>query len=100
MIVRISELRGMIKIAILERMSPPARNALSPGRSSREQIKSIGASNPDPDLAPHLKQAEEDEGENVLGPVPPENGEPYIMQDPFVRDHNIIPRAPFTRLKS
>lgn len=72
---------------------PPSkfvRNALSPGKADREQLRDLGRSEEEEGLAPHLLEPVMDP-EECWGPVPPVNGDPYVGQDPYVRDNSPLP---------
>lgn len=77
------------------------RNALSPSTNSREQIGSLNVEPidtvADPDGLPdHLLEPLIDP-EDCYGPVPPEAEEPYVGQDPFVRDSSPVPSGAIKR---
>ena len=92
----------MIRRAILESgwatpPEPTMRNPLSPDINSREQLGKLQSGTPDEyDIASHLTDPIEDE-EDCYGPVPPDAEEPYVGQDPFVRDYGPLPTPPIKR---
>jgi hypothetical protein len=76
---------------------PVARNAMSPDINNRQAIGRLEFGTPiDDDLPEHLRDPQEDP-EDCFGPVPPTNGEPYVGQDPFVRDYSPLPTPPIRR---
>lgn len=69
----------------------PVRNVLSPDINSREQLGSLAGNVPmdtvdDPDGLPDHLLDPTVTPEECFGPVPPKAEEPYVGQDPFVRD--------------
>lgn len=51
----------------------------------------------DPEGLPaHLRDPIEDP-EDCFGPVPPTNNDPYVQQDPFVRDSSPLPSPAIKR---
>lgn len=72
------------------------RDAVSPERADREQLKNLGRTENEDELASHLVDPEVDP-EDCWGPVPPLVGDPYVGQDPFVRDSSPLPGKPVYR---
>lgn len=68
------------------------RNAMAPSRSDREQLGALAQIDIDTEdeLASHLLEPEVDY-HDCFGPVPPTEGEPLVMQDPFVRQSSPLP---------
>ena len=52
--------------------------------------------NDDDELPSHLRDPMEDP-EDCWGPVPPVTPDPYVQQDPFVRDSSPLPSPPIKR---
>jgi len=102
--ITIGQLRGIIRQVIRESgggwASPPqpyTRDAMSPDINNREALGRLEFGTPeDYDLPPHLRDPQDDP-EDCFGPVPPTNGEPYVSQDPFVRDFSPLPTPPIKR---
>lgn len=101
---------GVLRRWLLEAQSfgkypgrPAGRNVLSPDVADREQLGSL-AGQPidtvdDPDDMPeHLREPTVDR-EDCMGPVPPDAEEPYVGQDPFVRDYGPQPFSGGGRVK-
>lgn len=99
----IGQIRKAVQSALLESSSDWASPPAPAGRSSRHQ--SINAYSREPierqsiqnikndeldDIADHLKD-EDDPDEDPYGPVPPIADNPYVMQDPFVRNYSPNP---------
>ena len=85
--------RGVLREAAGGRSTPAGkfvRNALSPEKADREQLRDLGTSDDVEGLAAHLVDPEVDP-EDCWGPVPPVVGDPYVGQDPFVRDSSPLP---------
>lgn len=76
------------------------QNAMSPDHSDREQLGWLADRpadvDPNDQLPTHLREPEED-AEDCYGPVPPVVGDPWIGQDPFVRDSSPLPTPPIVR---
>jgi hypothetical protein len=73
-------------------------NPLSPSTDDREALGYLADGGPDDEdeLSLHLNEPVEDP-ENCYGPVPPTNGDPYVMQDPLTRDTSPLPTSPIRR---
>lgn len=93
--MRLGELRRLVADALTESRNTgafpgaPIRNALSPDINPREQLgaessKAIDTVGDDDDMPEHLREPLVDP-EDCYGPVPPDAEEPYVSQDPFVR---------------
>lgn len=96
--IRLGRLREVICEVSANFPGGPTRNVLSPATNTREQIGSLAGNVPldtvdDYEGMPdHLFDPEVDP-EDCLGPVPPDAEEPYVGQDPFVRDAFILPTS-------
>lgn len=101
------ELKQLIKLYLVEapgdgptRPRPTQRNPLSPDINSREQLDSLKQRDIDTDdgmdLPPHLREPVYD-AEECFGPVPPTGEEPYMQQDPLVRDYSPLPSSRIMR---
>jgi len=95
----ISELRKYIRRVIAEagggvpmRPALATRNPMSPDMVDREQLGYLADKDyeVDDDVSSHLRDPVEDP-EDCFGPVPPTNSEPYVTQDPLVRDSSPLP---------
>jgi hypothetical protein len=91
--IRLGTLRKIIREVGANNSWPgqPMRNALSPDINSREQLGALSAKAMDTvddpeDLPNHLFEPLVDP-EDCYGPVPPVAENPYVGQDPFVRDY-------------
>lgn len=97
--IRLSELRKKI-VRALDESGPYIRNALSPDSNSREGLKSMGkpdlGNDPDEELPPHLRDVHVDPAD-CYGPVPPFAPDPYVTQDPLVRDYSPLPTSAIRR---
>jgi hypothetical protein len=97
MLVRLSVLRAMIREELLK-----VRDVLSPEKSDREQIGSLGKRTLDPecqeedDIPAHLRDQDYDVND-YWGPVPPTAPEPYASADPNVNDWGILPTGTIKR---
>lgn len=80
---------------------PAGRNVLSPDINHREQLSAISAKAidtvADPDGLPDHLLEPTVTPEECYGPVPPEAEEPYVGQDPFVRDSSPNPTGAIKR---
>ena len=99
--IKLSDLRAMIKSIVFEsgggvhfKSQPQQRNPMSPSTNSREQIGTLNQididTELDSELPPHLRNPTEDP-EDIFGPVPPDAEDPYVQQDPNVRDWSVLP---------
>lgn len=75
-------------------------NPLSPSTNDREQLGYLADNpsdvDPEDDMPSHLKDNTVNP-EDCYGPVPPDNGDPYVQQDPFARDTSPLPTSPIRR---
>ena len=102
--ITIGELRSIIRQVLQETgggwASPPqpaGGDSFNPDINNREALGRLKSGTPiDDDLAPHLRDPQ-DNFDDDYGPVPPTNGEPYVSQDPFVRDHSPLPTPSIKR---
>lgn len=103
--IRLSELRLLIREAILEiggaaprPPRPVTRNPMSPSMSDRQQIGKISIKQADAEeeITPHLRDPMYDE-EDIRGPVPPSGKDPYALPDFYVKDYGVIPTPPIKR---
>lgn len=107
----IRQLRRLISEAIVSEWAgaPPTKpmfdyvnNPLSPSSSDREALGPLADHPADVDpeddleLPTHLRDPQEDP-EDCWGPVPPTQGDPYVQQDPFVRDSSPLPSPSIKR---
>ena len=78
---------------------PRTRDVLSPATSDREQLGYLGDRfEPEEDIAPHLREPLIDiDIEDLYGPVPPDEPDPYVGPDPLVRMSDIVPTPPVYR---
>lgn len=103
--IRMSELRKLIRNAILEAggaTTMPSRamgrDPMAPSMADREQIGRISikdVENPE-DISPHLRDIVHDE-EDCWGPVPPTAEKPHAGPDVYTKDFNVIPTPPIKR---
>jgi len=107
--ITLNELRNIIRKVLIEagggtptRTMGAGRNPMSPEKADREALSFL-ADNPtdidlddDDELPSHLRNPLEDP-EDCFGPVPPVQGDPYVMQDPFARDTSPLPTPPIKR---
>lgn len=110
--LRISELKSIVRQAIVEAggATRPTKPVPYDGQQqdsldamSREQLDSIDADELDTEgdfdeLSTHLREPVV-EPEDTFGPVPPTEEEPYVGQDPFVRDYSVL-TSPGSRRKN
>lgn len=106
MITTIGEFRRLVRAALREGAGAPAtkpepymRDAFAPDHADREALgylADVDVDTEDGQLPPHLRDTVEDP-EDCFGPVPPDQGDPYVGQDPFVRDSSPLPTPPFKR---
>lgn len=102
--IRLGHLRKIISEALSERATVPdvkrpmfnmVNNVQSPDTSDREGLGAL-ADEPidligdEDELPQHLRDPDAD-FEDEYGPVPPVVGDPYVSQDPFVRDSGPYP---------
>lgn len=105
----IRELRRWVREAVVAEWAgaPPTKamfdyvnNSLSPALSDREALGPLADHpvdvDPDEELPDHLRQPQVTP-EECWGPVPPEQGDPYVQQDPFTRDTSPLPTPPIKR---
>lgn len=74
-------------------------NPLSPSTNDREALGYLADNPSDVDeegLPDHLEDPTVTP-EECWGPVPPENGDPYVQQDPLARDTSPLPTPPIKR---
>lgn len=102
------QLRSLIRevLALEWASAPPTRpmfdymgNPLSPATNDREQLGYLSDPTVDDDedmMSGHLNEPQEDP-EDCWGPVPPVQGDPYVMQDPLARDTSPLPTPPIKR---
>ena len=97
LIVRLVEAGGGTTVP---KQEPYIQNSLSPDINHREQLGSLADrdidTEQDDELPPHLREPIYDE-EECFGPVPPDAEDPYVGQDPFVRDYGPLPTPPVRR---
>ncbi len=91
----LGELRSIIRAAMVTEKSntrwlmPDEAEAQKRSAANREQLGSLAGDSGDL-VAPHLTQPQESP-EDCWGPVPPTEPDPYVGQDPFVRDSSPLP---------
>lgn len=105
MIIKLSELRTLIRSVLLEvgGASPrPARNVTNnpsvSSMSNREQIGKISVKQltDDEEIAPHLQDRIYDE-EDCQGPVKPSGKNPYALPDFYAKDYGVLPTGTIRR---
>lgn len=70
---------------------PAGGDSFNPDINNREYLGRLeSGTQPDDDLPPHLRDPQED-FEDDYGPVPPMQGDPYVSQDPYVRNSSPLP---------
>lgn len=95
--ITLGELRRYIARKLVEsgggtptRSEPYLSNPMSPATADREQLGSLADADIDTDdgeeLPPHLREPTLD-ADDCWGPVPPTQEDPYVGQDPYVRDY-------------
>jgi hypothetical protein len=103
--IRLSELRKLIRAALLEiggaaatQRRPMDRNPMSPSMADREQIGRISVKDIDDpeEVSPHLRDPLYDE-EECWGPVPPVAQNPYVLPDMYAKDYSVLPTPPIKR---
>lgn len=106
--ITIKELRQIINRALVEAgggvPTKPmfgGKNPESPEAYDREQLGYLAdqggpETHADDILPPHLRNPTEDP-EDCFGPVPPVQGDPYVMQDPFAVDTSPLPTSTIKR---
>lgn len=103
--IRLSELRAMIRSALIEAggaaprpARPVINNPMSPSMSDREQIgkNSVKQLPDDEDITPHLQEPVYDE-EDCHGPVPPTGQDPYALPDFYTKDYGVLPTGTIKR---
>ena len=109
--ITLRRLRQVIREALVREWAgaPPTKamfdyvnNPLSPDTSDREALGYLADHpadvdpNDDDELPSHLRDPMEDP-EDCWGPVPPVTPDPYVQQDPFVRDSSPLPSPPIKR---
>jgi hypothetical protein len=96
--INVRELRRIIRYTIREagggtptKPRHMVRNDVdvAPTIDSREQLGNI-VDDDNEDVSPHLRDAMI-EPEDDFGPVPPTDNDPYVTQDPLVRDYSPLP---------
>jgi len=99
---RMSELRLLIRM-LVEAAGAPAtsphamwRDVQSPMHSDRQQLGKLGDRDIDTEggeeISAHLRDIAVDP-EDTWGPVAPTQGDPYVQQDPYVRDWSVLPSS-------
>lgn len=96
--IKLGRLRALVAGALWEAgggwSSPPqpaGRSAFSADIVNREQIGRMESGTQDVEkLADHLEEPAVD-FKDTYGPVPPDEPEPYVGQDPYVRDASPLP---------